>query len=229
MFVRKSANAAALSRSDPGSRSNNPAPVGGLWKRVFDLTLASILIILMFPLLAFVALMIIAFDGKPFFIRHSRIGRAGSEFPCLKFRTMAVNAEEVLQEHLSRNVQARKEWLATRKLRDDPRITSFGQVLRSTSVDELPQLINIIKGEMSFVGPRPIVRDETPFYGPYFADYTKARPGLTGLWQISGRSDTSYDTRVRLDHDYIVTWSFWVDLWIIAQTIPAVLAARGAC
>lgn len=148
-------------------------------------------------------------------------------FPCLKFRTMVVDADDALRRHLSTNAAAREEWEATRKLKEDPRITGLGQVLRRSSVDELPQVINILRGEMSIVGPRPIVPDEAVHYGAQFDTYCSVRPGLTGLWQVEGRNDVSYQHRVQLDSRYAISWTFRSDLLIIARTVPAVVFARG--
>jgi exopolysaccharide production protein ExoY len=167
-------------------------------------------------------------DGGRVLFGHRRVGRNGEDFLCLKFRTMAENGEEVLAAHFARNPHCREEWLATRKLQDDPRITPVGSVLRKLSLDELPQLINILRGEMSFVGPRPVVEDELELYGPAVECYLKSRPGLTGLWQISGRNDVSYSARVAFDQHYVENWSFVFDLVIIVKTFPAVLSSRGS-
>jgi exopolysaccharide production protein ExoY len=195
---------------------------------LFDVAAASALLVATSPLIVLVATLVVASDGWPFFIRHHRVGRGGEEFPCLKFRTMVVDADERLKSRLATDPEAADEWSLCRKLRNDPRITTLGRALRKSSVDELLQLINIVKGEMSLVGPRPIVMDEAVLYGPHFLDYARARPGLTGLWQVNGRNDTSYDERVRLDCEYVRTWSFRRDIAILFKTIPAVLAARGS-
>lgn len=149
-------------------------------------------------------------------------------FPCLKFRTMVNNNEELLEKYLAANPAERAEWLATRKLRNDPRITPFGAFLRKSSIDEIPQLVNVVLGHMSMVGPRPIVPSETVYYGQNYADYIRVRPGLTGLWQVSGRSDADYVKRVQLDALYVANRSFVGDLVIMVKTIPAVLNARGS-
>jgi exopolysaccharide production protein ExoY len=141
---------------------------------------------------------------------------------------MVPNAAEVLDRYLASNPEAAAEWQLARKLKTDPRITPLGSVLRKSSVDELPQLVNILKGHMSFVGPRPIVTEEIEKYGQFFASYEKARPGLTGPWQISGRNDVSYHERILLDHDYAQNWSFSKDIAILVKTIPAVLKSRGS-
>lgn len=196
-------------------------------KRLFDLTVALLACLVFSPLIVLLALFLILFQGRPVLIAHRRLGQAGRLFPCFKFRTMVTNANEALAEHLKANPDARREWEATRKLRDDPRITPFGAVLRKSSADELPQLLNIIRGEMSLVGPRPIVEEEVVHYGPYIHYYLQVRPGLTGAWQISGRNDTTYQQRVELDTEYARSGSFGRDLQIIIRTIPAVLRSKG--
>jgi exopolysaccharide production protein ExoY len=204
------------------------APVGGHGKRIFDVTAATLALLALFPLFAGVALLIWFTDGRPFFIRHTRIGHGGQPFGCLKFRTMVVDAQAALARHLAEHPDAQAEWQQTQKLRNDPRVTRVGRVLRQLSVDELPQLVNILQGEMSIVGPRPIVAAEVDKYGPAISDYLAARPGLTGLWQVSGRSDTSYEARVRFDCDYVRNWSLGRDVAIIAKTVPAVLRSQGS-
>lgn len=206
---------------------SEPAPGGGL-KRVFDVTAAAAAILLLSPLFILLAALIKASDGGCIFYGHTRVGRSGGPFKCLKFRTMVENGPEVLAMHLARDPEARREWEATRKLQDDPRVTRVGAVLRKLSLDELPQLINIVRGEMSLVGPRPVVDDELDMYGHAAVHYLRARPGLTGLWQISGRNDVTYDERVDFDRFYVENWSLAFDLVIIVRTIPAVLSSRGS-
>jgi undecaprenyl-phosphate galactose phosphotransferase len=147
----------------------------------------------------------------------------------LKFRSMTTNSAAVLAELLQSDPLAAAEWDATQKLKNDPRITGIGRLLRATSLDEIPQLLNVLRLDMSLVGPRPIVEAEVARYGENIAQYYAGRPGLTGLWQVSGRSDTSYAQRVALDTQYVSTWSFWQDVRILARTIPAVIRRRGAC
>jgi exopolysaccharide production protein ExoY len=204
------------------------APLGGRTKRGFDITLALAAIIILLPIIVLTALLIKLTDGGSIVYRHKRIGFGGREFDCLKFRTMAPNGDEILQRHFERFPEARQEWLETRKLTHDPRVTAIGAVLRKLSLDELPQLINILQGEMSVVGPRPVVRDELAMYGAHSALYLQTRPGLTGAWQISGRSDTTYSQRVALDAQYVATWSLMTDFWIIICTVPAVALAKGS-
>lgn len=208
------------------SPTRSDEPVG---KRCFDTGLALAAIFLILPLIVLVASAIFVMQGRPIFIKHTRLGRKGREFSCYKFRTMINGADVALRAYLESDASARAEWSATQKLRNDPRITPLGAVLRKTSVDELPQLFNIIRGEMSLVGPRPIVRDEVRFYGSAIEKYYQVRPGITGAWQVGGRSDTSYQSRVELDEHYVDHRSFLGDIWILAKTVPTVLKTRGSC
>jgi exopolysaccharide production protein ExoY len=201
--------------------------VGGVGKRSFDITAACIGLALLVPLFLLIALAVKLADRGPIFYRHRRVGRNGVPFSCLKFRTMMPNADAVLHRHLATNRLAAGEWQACRKLRDDPRITPLGLVLRKTSLDELPQLFNILAGDMSVVGPRPIVSAEIAKYGDAIEHYLRARPGLTGLWQISGRNDVDYTRRVALDRRYVEEWNFGRDLLIILKTSVVVLSSRG--
>ncbi|WP_269930684.1 sugar transferase [Aminobacter sp. HY435] len=203
-------------------------PLGGVVKRSFDIVGASAGLIALSPLFLLIALLVKASDGGPAFYGHRRIGRAGRIFHCLKFRTMVRNGDAVLAAHLRGNPEARAEWEATRKLKDDPRVTRVGAVLRKLSLDELPQIVNILLGDMSIVGPRPVVRDELEYYGKSAVFYFKSRPGLTGLWQVSGRNDVSYDSRVAFDRHYVENWSLSQDIRIILKTVPAVCMSRGS-
>jgi exopolysaccharide production protein ExoY len=202
--------------------------VGGLGKRGLDMALAAVGLLLLAPLMLGVALLVKLTSKGPVFFGHDRVGFAGRRFRCWKFRTMVVDGERVLEDHFRRFPAERAIWLAERKLRDDPRVTSVGAVLRKLSVDELPQLYNILLGQMSVVGPRPVVADELENYRDSAGHYLRTRPGLTGLWQVSGRNDTSYRKRVLLDRLYVRRWSMVLDLWIILRTVPAVLYSRGA-
>lgn len=204
-----------------------PTVTGSTAKRCLDLIVAASLLLFLAPLFLLIALAIKGSDGGPVLFRHRRIGRHGAEFWCLKFRTMTPDADQRLQRHLAENPEAAREWEASRKLKNDPRATVLGNVLRRSSVDELPQLLNVVKGEMSLVGPRPIVREEIPKYGRFIADYMCARPGLTGLWQVSGRNDVDYAERVALDSQYVRQWSIEQDLIIILKTFRVVVAGRG--
>ena len=198
-------------------------------KRGLDLIASAILLLLLAPLLPLLAL-VVRLDGGPAFYRHMRVGCNDLPFGCLKFRTMAASADKMLAQHLAADPVAAAEWAANRKLTKDPRITRVGAILRSTSLDELPQLINVLRGDMSLVGPRPVVQEELEqHYGVAGrVAYATTRPGITGLWQISGRNETGYDERVQLDIAYATTRSFLLDLKILLHTVPAVLSRRGA-
>ncbi|PSJ61619.1 sugar transferase [Pseudaminobacter soli (ex Li et al. 2025)] len=225
--MKYAAKLASLSlRSRSGCKAQ--PPIGGAIKRGFDIVGASAGLLLLSPLLMMLAALVKATDGGSIVYGHRRIGRHGKVFRCLKFRTMVQNGDQVLADYLARNPHMREEWEATRKLQDDPRITRVGSVLRKLSLDELPQLVNILRGEMSIVGPRPVVQDELELYGPAADYYLSTRPGLTGLWQVSGRNDVSYNARVAFDRHYVENWSFTFDLKIIAKTVPAVLSSRGS-
>ncbi|WHA43962.1 sugar transferase [Agrobacterium larrymoorei] len=203
-------------------------PTGGLAKRSLDVTVAICALVLFGPIFLMIMALVKFSDNGPAFFGHERVGHNGQKFKCLKFRTMAVNGDELLRSHLRDNPEAAAEWKATRKLKDDPRVTAVGRVLRKLSLDELPQLINIIRGEMSVVGPRPVVDEELRAYDSSAIYYLRTRPGLTGLWQISGRNDVSYESRIAFDTQYVQTWSLIQDLAIILKTIPAVCMARGS-
>lgn len=196
-------------------------------KRAFDITLAlSMLVALALPM-AVVAILV-RLDGGPSFFAHKRVGRNGKAFPCLKFRSMVTDPTGVLETHLKNNPSARAEWETNMKLKDDPRVTRLGSFIRKTAIDELPQLINVLRGDMSLVGPRPITKKEVEAYGETAALYETVRPGVTGLWQVSGRSDLSFRERIALDSWYVRNWSPWHDIAILAKTVPAVLSRRGA-
>jgi Undecaprenyl-phosphate galactose phosphotransferase WbaP len=208
-------------------RNNLAKPVARLAKLSLDVALASLALLILAPLFLLIAIAI-KLDGGPVFYAHKRIGADGRTFQCLKFRSMVMDSERVLRDLLARDPAAAQEWARTQKLRNDPRITKVGALLRQTSLDELPQLLNVLRLEMSLVGPRPIVAAEVPKYADDIAFYCETRPGITGLWQVSGRSDTSYARRVQLDSWYVKNWTVWHDLTIIAKTVPAVLKRRGA-
>lgn len=199
------------------------APIGGTPKRVADIIIALTALILLAPLMAMVAAMIYLTQGGPVIFAHERIGFGGRKFRCFKFRSMVTDAKERLAAYLAANPEAARTWAETQKLRHDPRVTWFGHILRKSSLDELPQLFNVLRGEMSCVGPRPVVADELLRYGEHAREYTKVRPGVTGLWQVSGRSNTTYAHRVKLDRVYVRRWSLAADLVILLRTIPAVL------
>ena len=208
-------------------RQDGARAIGQIAKKSLDFAAALAMCVIAAPALILLAV-IVRLDGGPALFGHERVGHRGRTFYCLKFRTMAVASDRVLEELLARDPAAREEWAASRKLRNDPRVTRVGRFLRATSLDELPQLLNVLRGEMSLVGPRPIVPAELPRYGADVGYYLAAVPGVTGLWQVSGRSDTSYEQRVQLDSEYVRNWSFWTDLAILFKTVPAVLLKRGA-
>ena len=208
-------------------RNNLAKPVARMAKVAFDVALASAALLILSPLFLLIAAAIRS-DGGPVLFAHRRIGADGRSFQCLKFRSMVVDSDRVLRDMLERDPVAAREWGETQKLRDDPRITWIGNMLRKTSLDELPQLLNVLRLEMSLVGPRPIVASEVSKYADDIAFYHETRPGLTGLWQVSGRSGTSYARRVELDSWYVKNWTIWHDLAIIAKTVPAVLKRKGA-
>jgi lipopolysaccharide/colanic/teichoic acid biosynthesis glycosyltransferase len=195
--------------------------------RLMDIMIAAFGIILFAPLLILVAIVMQLTSPGPLLFVQQRVGRGGVMFPCLKIRTMHVNAGEMLARLLETDPAARAEWAKDFKLRADPRITPTGGLLRKSSLDELPQLFNVLVGHMSIVGPRPIVPAEIERYGAHFADYCSVRPGLTGLWQVSGRNDISYTERVQLDRRYAASKSLPLDVTIILRTVPAMLRARG--
>jgi lipopolysaccharide/colanic/teichoic acid biosynthesis glycosyltransferase len=197
-------------------------------KRIFDLSLAILIFPVVAVLIALIANMIALTSGGPVFFRQPRIGRHGRVFHIWKFRTMRHHSERVLAEHLMRDAAAREEWRLTHKLRDDPRVTRLGRFLRKTSLDELPQIFNIFAGNMSFVGPRPIVQAETVRYAERFACYLAALPGITGLWQVSGRCNVSYEARIDFDETYVRRWTMTRDLWILLKTPRAVFCRSGA-
>lgn len=231
------ASTPAAGRTDftcSGSGSTPTEPVGLLVPvaggdrliRALDVAIALGLLVFFLPLMLIVVATLIP-GGKIFFAQR-RIGRDGAEFHCLKFRSMVVDAEARLADLLRTSPEARAEWAESQKLRDDPRITRIGRFLRRTSLDELPQLLNILEGTMSIVGPRPIVQSEIERYGRHFRKYCAVKPGLTGLWQVSGRSDVDYRRRVALDMLYIKSRSVRIYLLIVVKTPMMVLGARGS-
>jgi Undecaprenyl-phosphate galactose phosphotransferase WbaP len=197
-------------------------------KRALDLLVTVIGGVLVSPLVFAVAVLIKLDSPGPAFYGHKRVGAANKHFTCWKFRTMHVDAEQLLEECLQDNPILRAEWEQNQKLRDDPRVTRIGRLLRQTSLDELPQLWNVLRGAMSLTGPRPIVDAEVPKYGQAYSLYKRIRPGMSGIWQVSGRSDTSYAERVEMDSYYVRNWSVWLDLVILARTVKCVALGRGA-
>ncbi len=198
------------------------------FSRTAELGVCLLALVALGPLLVIVAALVHLQDGGPVIFRQRRIGRGGRPFGCLKFRTMAVNAEQRLQDVLASCPVRRSEWEREHKLRDDPRVTRLGLFLRRTSLDELPQLINVLRGEMSLVGPRPIVEAEINRYGSRFKYYTSVRPGMTGLWQVSGRNNVSYRTRVAMDVTYVRARTALLDFRILLATVYTVVIQRGS-
>lgn len=203
--------------------------MGNVVKTAFDYILTLVGAVFISPLLVYIAYRIKKEDPGPVFFAHTRIGKDGKPFPCYKFRSMVVNSQEMLQKYLAENPAAREEWERDFKLKDDPRVTPIGKVLRRTSLDELPQIFNVLRGEMSLVGPRPVIQEELDkYYGETAKLYCTVKPGITGLWQVSGRSDIGYDERVALDATYIKYRSMWGDIVILWKTIGVVLMKKGA-
>ncbi|WP_312796320.1 sugar transferase [Tianweitania sp.] len=198
-------------------------------KRVLDVVGASVLLLFFLPVFLLIGIALAVTEGTPVLFSQMRVGRGGKMFRCYKFRTMARNAEHLLRCHLEASEAARSEWAAFHKLHRDPRVTRLGAMLRKSSLDELPQLWNVLRGEMSLVGPRPIVTDEISRYDGDFTFYAQVRPGLTGLWQISGRSDTTYEERVRLDVKYVREHNLVLDIFILLKTAGVAWTGRGSC
>jgi Undecaprenyl-phosphate galactose phosphotransferase WbaP len=197
-------------------------------KRCLDLVFGTILVLMCIPLLLIICIAIKVTSRGPIFFGHLRYGRDGRAFRAFKFRTMVTNADQILEGHLARHPELMLEWQLNHKLKNDPRITPVGRWLRRSSLDELPQLFNIVLGHMSLVGPRPIVESEIARYATSYDLYTRVPPGLTGLWQVSGRNNTTYEERVAFDEYYIRNWSIWMDVYILARTFQAVLQGEGA-
>ena len=209
-------------------RQNLLYPVSRLLKRCIDLAIVVIATPLLVPVLGLIALAVkLSSAGRPFY-GQTRMGRNGGTFRVWKFRTMVRNADEVLLRYLDQNPDLCEEWEQDHKLKNDPRLTPIGRILRKTSLDELPQFWNLLCGEMSLVGPRPIVDAETLKYGSTYDLYGRVPPGITGLWQVSGRNNTTYDERVAFDEYYVRNWSPWLDLYILVRTVRTVIAREGA-
>lgn len=203
-------------------------PKHAFFKRAFDLVFGSALLVLFLPVLALIAFGVWRSSPGPVIYSQPRVGIRGKAFRFYKFRSMVVNSDEYLTSFLESNPQAKSQWEEFQKLDDDPRITRFGQFIRRTSLDELPQLWNVVKGDMSLVGPRPCMVQQREFYGRHWAAYCAVRPGLTGLWQVSGRNRLTYQQRVALDADYVRRWSPWLDLKILLRTVGVVLTGDGS-
>lgn len=209
-------------------KNNLARPLNRMVKTIFDYTLTLIGTICISPILLIIAAWIYYDSPGPVIFKHIRIGKDGKPFPCYKFRSMCVDSKEKLAELLANDPAAREEWERDFKLKNDPRITRSGAFLRKTSLDELPQIFNVLKGEMSLVGPRPIIHEELERYGEYVGDYLMVKPGITGMWQVSGRSDIEYAERVQLDTWYVRNWSVWVDIVLLFKTFAVVALRKGA-
>lgn len=197
-------------------------------KRILDFAASSVLLLLLSPLFATIAIAVKLTSRGPIYFGHRRFGRDNQPFQMLKFRTMVVDADRILASYLEAHPEERLEWQRHQKLRNDPRITKVGKWLRRHSLDELPQLLNVFAGQMSLVGPRPIMEVEILKYGRSYGLYTRVLPGITGLWQVSGRNNTTYEERIGLDEYYVCNRSIWLDLHIMIRTIRVVLTAEGA-
>jgi Undecaprenyl-phosphate galactose phosphotransferase WbaP len=211
----------------PSARETYAVHSSGL-KRAMDLVFAVPVLVFVSPLLMVIYALLKVFDPGPALFTQLRVGRDGHQFTVYKFRTMRVDAEERLAELLDKNPRAAAEWARFQKLRNDPRVTIVGRFLRKSSLDELPQLLNILRGEMSVIGPRPVTVAEMARYGSDVPFYTAVRPGVLGLWQVKGRNRLTYPERVALDVQYVKTWSIWQDFKIVAMAIPVVLLGLGA-
>ena len=209
-------------------RNNLERRLNRIIKYLFDMVLTIVGTICISPFLVIIAIWIYKDSPGPVIFKHMRVGKDGKEFPCYKFRSMCVDAKEKLEELLKNDPEARAEWERDFKLKHDPRITKSGAFLRKTSLDELPQIFNVLKGEMSLVGPRPIIKAEMERYGNYIDDYLMVRPGIAGMWQCSGRNDIDYTERVHMDSWYVRNWSVWLDIMILWRTFKAVFAKKGA-
>ncbi len=197
-------------------------------KRLIDIAAIVLTLPLVLPIMILLGILTKLTSKGPIFYGHKRIGKNGKEIKCWKFRSMCVNSQEILEEILATDPVRRAEWEKDRKFIDDPRVTKFGKFLRKTSLDELPQLFNILFGQMSLVGPRPVTEPELIKYGEYKDYVLSVSPGLTGMWQVSGRSDTGYEERITYDTYYIQNWSIWLDIWILIKTVWVVLVGKGA-
>jgi Undecaprenyl-phosphate galactose phosphotransferase WbaP len=203
-------------------------PIHQLVKRGTDLVIAVIAAIFLVPMFAVLGAAIKITSPGPVFYGHTRVGRGNSRFKAWKFRTMIANADAALHDHLAKHPELREEWERDHKLKNDPRVTALGRWMRKWSIDELPQVFNVLVGEMSIVGPRPFVEAEIVKYGKHFETVNSVLPGITGLWQVCGRNDTTYDERVQLDMYYVLHWSPWMDLYLLVRTIKTVLFTKGA-
>lgn len=205
-------------------------PIGGGGKRLFDVVFASVALVAGLAFIIPLAIALKILSPGPVFFRHERVGFGGRRFECLKLRTMVTNSEARLQAHLATSPDALREYEILHKLQDDPRvIPGIGNFLRRWSLDELPQFVNVLRGEMSIVGPRPVTEPEIRKYGPASRSYFRAKPGITGLWQVSGRNDLTFSHRVLLDSVYVRRWSFLWDIAIMLRTVKVLATRKGAC
>lgn len=209
-------------------KNNLTSPFNRWLKYSFDFICTLLGTILISPVLVIIAACIYFDSPGPVIFKHIRIGKDGKAFGCYKFRTMCMDADKKLAELLANDAEAKKEWEQDFKLKNDPRVTKIGKFLRKTSLDELPQIFNVLKGEMSLVGPRPVVEAELEKYGEYLDDYLMVRPGITGMWQVNGRSDTTYEERVHMDGWYVRNWSIWIDVMLLWRTVKSVIKCEGA-
>ena len=209
-------------------RNNLSRRYNRIFKRIFDLVCTIFGGILISPILLAITIRVAIENRGDIIFTHWRVGRNGKPFPCYKFQTMVPDNQKRLEEHLAENPDAKREWEESFKLTNDPRVTKFGAFLRHSSLDELPQLWNVIRGDMSLVGPRPIVEEEVVKYGENIREYYMVLPGITGMWQVSGRSDTTYPERVAMDTWYVRNWSVWIDILYLFKTVKAVLTGKGA-
>ena len=209
-------------------RNNLSRRYNRIIKRIFDLVCTILGSILISPILLLITIRVAIANRGHVIFTHWRVGKNGKPFPCYKFQTMVPMSEEQLQKYLDENPEAKREWQETFKLTNDPRVTELGAWLRRTSLDELPQIWNVIRGDMSLVGPRPIVEEEVVKYGKFIREYYMVLPGITGMWQVSGRSDTTYEERVAMDTWYVRNWSVWIDVMYLFKTVKAVITEKGA-
>lgn len=209
-------------------KNNLASPLNRWIKYSFDFICTLIGTVIISPILLLISIWIYFDSPGPVIFKHIRIGKNGKAFGCYKFRTMCMDADKKLAELLTNDATAKAEWERDFKLKDDPRVTKVGKFLRKTSLDELPQIFNVLKGEMSLVGPRPVVEEELEKYGEYLDDYLMVRPGITGMWQVNGRSDTTYEERVHMDSWYVRNWSIWIDIMLLWRTVRSVIKCEGA-
>ncbi|RMD53138.1 MAG: undecaprenyl-phosphate galactose phosphotransferase WbaP [Nitrospirae bacterium] len=210
-------------------KNNMKNPLNIIIKRSYDMVLSILLLPIILPIILIISALIKIDSPGPIFFRQDRLGKDMKTFKVIKFRSMYLNADEILNEYLSKNIEAKREWELYKKLRGhDPRVTKIGRFLRKTSLDELPQIFNVLKGEMSLIGPRPFLLSEKIYLGDYCDDIVMVRPGITGLWQVSGRNELVFEDRIRLDLWYVKNWSLWLDTIIMLKTIKVVLSRKGA-